>query len=100
MTAPIEINIPHQLGKQGVRDRLDGGIGKIGRLIPGGAQVDHRWEGDTMHFTVAAMGQSIGCRATVSDANVHAIVDLPGFLGLFAGKIRDAIQQEAPKLLK
>ena len=41
MTAPIEINIPHQLGKQGVRDRLDGGIGKIGRLIPGGAQVDH-----------------------------------------------------------
>ena len=100
MTAPIEINIPHQLGKQGVRDRLDGGIGKIGRLIPGGAPVDHRWEGDTMHFTVGAMGQQIGCRATVSDSNVHAIVDLPGFLGLFAGKIRDVIQQEAPKLLK
>ena len=28
------------------------------------------------------------------------IVDLPGFLGLFAGKIRDVIQQEAPQLLK
>lgn len=53
-----------------------------------------------MHFTVGAMGQQIGCRATVSDSNVHAIVDLPGFLGLFAGKIRDVIQQEAPKLLK
>ncbi|GAA0668917.1 hypothetical protein FHT00_000378 [Sphingomonas insulae] len=100
MSAPIEINIPHQLGKQAVRDRLDGGIGKIGRMIPGGAQVDHRWDADTMHFTVQAMGQSIGCRATVSDTNVHAIVDLPGFLGLFAGKIRDVIQQEAPKLLK
>jgi len=36
----------------------------------------------------------------VSDSNVHAIVDLPGFLGLFAGRIRDVIQQEAPKLLK
>jgi len=47
-----------------------------------------------------AMGQSISCRVTVSDTNVHPIVDLPGFLGLFAGKIRDVIQQEAPKLLK
>ena len=100
MATPVTVDIPHQLGKQGVRDRLDGGIGKIGRLIPGGAQVDHRWDGDTMHFTVGAMGQQIGCRATVSDSNVHAIVDLPGFLGLFAGKIRDVIQQEAPKLLK
>jgi hypothetical protein len=100
MSAPIELNIPHTLGKDPVRQRLDGGIGKIGRMIPGGAQVDHRWEGDTMHFSVAAMGQTIGCRATVSDTNVHAIVDLPGFLGLFAGKIRDVIQQEAPKLLK
>lgn len=100
MSAPIELNIPHTLGKGPVRQRLDGGIGKIGRMIPGGAQVDHRWEGDTMHFSVAAMGQTIGCRATVSDTNVHAIVDLPGFLGLFAGKIRDVIQQEAPKLLK
>ena len=100
MSAPIELNIPHQLGKTAVRERLDGGIGKIGRLIPGGAQVEHRWEGDTMHFNVATMGQTIGCRATVSDSNVHAIVDLPGFLGLFAGKIRDVIQQVAPKLLK
>ncbi|EZP54641.1 MULTISPECIES: polyhydroxyalkanoic acid system family protein [unclassified Sphingomonas] len=100
MSAPIEVNIPHSLGKAAVRDRLDGGIGKIGRLIPGGAGVEHRWEGDTMHFTVTAMGQAIGCRATVSDSNVHAVVDLPGFLGLFAGKIRDVIQAEGPKLLK
>ncbi|WP_267395821.1 MULTISPECIES: polyhydroxyalkanoic acid system family protein [unclassified Sphingomonas] len=100
MSAPIEVNIPHQLGKEAVRARLDGGIGKITRMIPGGGTVEHRWEGDTVHFTVAAMGQSIASRATVSDTNVHAVVDLPGFLGLFAGKIRDAIQAEAPKLLK
>ena len=100
MSAPIELDIPHQLGKTAVRERLDGGIGKIGRLIPGGAQVEHRWEGDTMHFNVAAMGQTIGCRATVSDSNVHAIVDLPGLLGLFAGKVQDMIRKEGPKLLR
>ena len=100
MAAPIEVDIPHQLGKDAVRQRLDGGVGKIGRLIPGGAQVVHRWEGDTMVFTVDAMGQSIKSTATVFDDKVHAVVDLPGFLGLFAGKVREVIQAEAPKLLR
>ena len=100
MSAPIELDIPHKLGKAAVRERLDGGVGKIGRMIPGGAEVVHRWEGDTMVFTVQAMGQSIKSTATVFEDKVHASVDLPGFLGLFAGKIRDVIQAEAPKLLK
>ena len=100
MSAPIELDIPHQLGKAAVRARLDGGVGKIGQMIPGGAQIVHRWEDDTMIFTVEAMGQSIKSSATVFDDKVHAIVDLPGFLGLFAGKIRDVIQAEAPKLLR
>jgi hypothetical protein len=100
MSAPISLDIPHQLGKAAVRERLDTGIGKIGRMIPGGAKVVHRWDGDTMEFTVETMGQSIKSSATVFDDKVHAVVDLPGFLGLFAGKIRDVIQAEAPKLLR
>ena len=100
MSQPIELDIPHQLGKEGVRARLDGGVGKIGRLIPGGAEVVHRWDGDTMLFTVQAMGQSIRSSATVFEDKVHATVDLPGFLSLFSSKIRDVIQAEAPKLLK
>lgn len=100
MSAPIEVDIPHQLGKAAVRQRLDGGIGKIGRLIPGGGEVEHRWEGDTMFFTVRAMGQSIGARTDITDTNVHAVIDLPGFLALFADKIRAAVQQQGPKLLE
>ena len=100
MSAPIEMDIPHQLGKAGVRARLDGGVGKIGRMIPGGAEVTHEWEGDTMRFVVRAMGQEIASTATVFEDKVHAVVHLPGFLALFAGRIRDAIQAEAPKLLR
>ncbi|WP_374296213.1 polyhydroxyalkanoic acid system family protein [Sphingomonas sp.] len=94
------MDIPHQLGKAGVRARLDGGVGKIGRLIPGGAQVAHRLEGDTMLFTVQAMGQSIEAQTTVFEDKVHAVVNLPGFLALFAGKVQEVIQREGPKLLK
>jgi hypothetical protein len=100
MSQPITLDIPHQLGKAGVRARLDGGVGKLGEKIPGGATVQHRWDGDTLHFTVNAMGQQIASTATVFDAHVHAVVDLPGFLAMLAGPIKAAIQSEAPKLLK
>ena len=58
MTAPIEINIPHQLGKQGVRDRLDGGIGKIGQTEAQDPSVGVIVDGQT-HY---------GDRAAVIDA--------------------------------
>jgi len=100
MSAPIEMDIPHQLGKAGVRARLDSGIGKIGTMIPGGAQVRHDWTGDTMRFVVSAMGQEIAATAEVFEDKVHAIVHLPGLLGMLAGPIKAAIQAEGPKLLK
>lgn len=100
MTTPITLDIPHQLGKAGVRQRLDGGIGRIAEKIPGGAAVEHRWNGDTMHFTVQAMGQSIKSELTVYEDKVHAVVDLPAFLALLAGPVKAAIEKEAPKLLR
>ncbi len=100
MAQPIALDIPHTLGKEAVRQRLDGGISRITEKIPGGGHVQHRWEGDTMHFTVSAMGQTVASSATVYDDKVHAVVDLPGFLGLFAGQVKAVIEREAPKLLK
>jgi len=100
MTTPITLDIPHSLGKAAAHDRLDRGIGKIGQLIPGGGQVTHSWSGETMIFTVTAIGQTMNCTATVFDDKVHAVVDLPPMLGMFAGKIRDALGAGLPKLLK
>ena len=100
MSEPISLDIPHQLGKDGVRQRLDGGIGKIGQMIPGGGAVQHSWDGDTMNFTVSALGQEMRCAATVSDKNVHAVVDLPPMLALFADKVRSVLGTELPKLLR
>lgn len=99
MSEPITLDIPHKLGKTAARDRLDRGIGKIGSLIPGGGNVQHDWDGDTMNFTVTAMGQTMKCAVTVFETKVHAIVDLPPMLALFASKIREALHRELPKLL-
>jgi len=100
MSTPIRMDIPHQLGRTGARDRVDAKIGKLASHIPGGADVTHRWEGDTMHFTVAAMGQTVKSRLTVFDDRLHAEIDLPALLGLFAAPIRAAVEREAPRLLR
>ena len=100
MSQPITVEVPHTLGLAAAKARVGGGIGKLAGMFPGGAAVDHRWEGDTMHFTVAALGQRIASRLTVSENTVRAEVDLPPFLALFADKIRAKLAKEAPGLLK
>ena len=100
MTHPISLDIPHKLGKAEARDRLDKGVDKIGDYIPGGGAVQHRWENDTLHFTVTAMGQSIACRVGVFEDKVHADIDLPPVLSLFTNKIKGIFGSALPTLLK
>ena len=99
MTKPITVDIPHSHGRAVVRERLDQGVGKIAAMFPGGAAVDQRWEGDTLFFSVQAMGQKVASRLELFDDRVHATIDLPPFLALFADKIRAKLAKEGPKLL-
>lgn len=101
MPEPVTLDIPHKLGKDGARARLNKGVGKIGDMIPGGGgTVEQRWDGDTLHFTVSAMGQTVASELEIFETRVHAVVDLPPMLALFANKIREKLQREAPKLLE
>ena len=100
MADPISMDIPHKLGRDAARARIAGGVGKLADLFPGGGNVEQRWEGDTLHFTVSAMGQKVASRLEIFEDRVHAEVDLPPMLALFAGKIREKLAREAPKLLE
>ncbi len=100
MAEPIMMDIPHKLGRDTAKARLAGGVGKLGGMFPGGGAVQERWEGDTLHFTVSALGQTVASRLEVFDDKVHAVIDLPPMLALFAARIREKLMQEAPKLLK
>jgi hypothetical protein len=100
MSQPITVDIPHKLGRAGAHARLENGIGKLAGLFPGGGAVQHRWEGDTMHLTVSAMGQTVTGTLDALEDHVHAVLDLPPFLALFANKIREKLSQDGPKLLE
>ncbi|PVX31337.1 polyhydroxyalkanoic acid system family protein [Sphingomonas pokkalii] len=99
MSQTIRVDIPHQLHRAQARARIDSKIGRLADKIPGGATVEHRWDGDSMHFTVGAMGQTVACRLDVEDTHIHAEVGLPAMLALFAGKVREMLEKDGPRLL-
>ena len=100
MADPVAVDIPHKLGREAARGRIAGGVGKLADMFPGGGHVEQRWEGDTLHFTVSAMGQKIASRLEVFEDKVHAEVDLPPMLALFASKIREKLAEKGTKLLR
>ncbi len=100
MSVPIEVDIPHKLGRDAARARIERGTGKIASFVPGGTVSEHRWDGDTLSFTVEAMGQRVAAQLTVLDDKVHAVFELPPFLALFADKIRAKLAKDGPKLLE
>ena len=100
MNQPISIDIPHKLGRDGAKARLTGGFDKLTGYVPGSTVTEHKWEGDTLSFVLEAMGQRVATRMDVTDANVHAVFDLPPMLAMFAGKVRAQLAKGGQKLLE
>lgn len=100
MNQPIDVDLPHNLGKDEARRRIANNIHKLEQHIPGGAQVQSGWAGDQLNLDVAAMGQSVTATIDVHDSSVHLKVLLPGMLGMFSGLIQGALQKNSGALLE
>ena len=100
MTQPIEVDLPHNLGRDEARRRIANNLHKLEQHIPGGAQVQSGWTGDQLNLDVAAMGQSIAATIDVMESKVHLKVLLPPMLGMFSGMIQAALQKKGDVLLE
>ena len=100
MQRPIDVDLPHQLGREEARRRIAGNIHKLESYIPGGtSHVDSNWAGDTLNLKVSAMGQTVDAKIDVMDAKVHCHIMLPGMLGLFAAPIEAMLNKKGGDLL-
>lgn len=100
MSKPLTVTIPHQLGKQGAKSRIQEGLGKARSQLGGmGATVEESWTEDQMAFRVAVMGQTLTGRIDIQEDSANVEVDLPWALALLGGKIRDRLQQQGTLLL-
>ena len=100
MPQPIEVDLPHNLGKDEARRRIANNVHRLTDHIPGGAQVESGWTGDQLNLRVQAMGESVQSAIDVQDTKVRVKVLLPGMLGMFSGLIQGALQKKGSVLLE
>jgi hypothetical protein len=100
MQRPIDVDLPHKLGREEARRRLANNIHQLQDHIPGGAShVDSSWVGDRLNLTVHAMGQAVEAEIDVEETKVHCRIQLPGMLSLFAAPIEAMLKAKGSDLL-
>jgi hypothetical protein len=100
MERPIDVDIPHQLGRDEAHRRIATNIHKLQDHIPGGAShIDSNWSGERLTLMVSAMGQSVEALIDVEETKVHCKIQLPGMLALFAGPIEHMLKLKGSDLL-
>jgi hypothetical protein len=97
----MEVAIPHNLGKETVRERLRTRSHKIGEGLPGGmAEVVTSWPSeDRMALSITAMGQVLCGHIDVEEQQVVFFVDLPPALAFVQPIVEGAIRQQGEKML-
>lgn len=97
----MRFQVPHQLGKEEVRRRMQDLPDEIRKHLPGGmARVESEWPtDDRMDLAIGAMGQHLRGHIEIEDSQVVYEFDLPPSLGFIEPMIRGAIQKVGYKLL-
>lgn len=100
MERPVEVELPHKLGRAEARRRIADNVHKLHDHIPGGAaQVDSSWNGDQLNLDITALGQKVAAQIDVEEAKVRCRVLLPGMLAFFAAPIEAALNKKGKDLL-
>jgi len=102
MAKPVTISVSHDLGREGAAARLREGIDRIrDRLGVVKMQlVEERWEGDSLHFGVAALGYTVRGRLDVEQTLVRVEMMLPWMLAIFAEKLKVGVEKQGQILLE
>ncbi|HUE79808.1 MAG TPA: polyhydroxyalkanoic acid system family protein [Sphingomicrobium sp.] len=101
MQQPIQVDLPHKLGREEARRRIANNIHKLKEHIPGGAShVDSSWSGDELDLNIQALGQAVAAKIGVEETIVRVRVMLPGMLAMFAGPIEAMLQKKGNVLLE
>lgn len=102
MTKPLVVIVPHRLGKEGAKSRLQNSLDQLrGKLsLVGAASVEESWAGDEMRFRVAALGQVASGRIEAAETSVTVEVELPATLAWLGGLVADRVRREGVLLLE
>ncbi len=101
MTKPLVVSIPHQLGQEEAKRRLQTGIGHLkdtyGNKL---AILEDRWSDNRLDFRVSALGQGVTGSIDVEQDRVTLALQLPWVLAVLAEKAKSMIQKQGQLMLE
>jgi hypothetical protein len=108
MARPVTVSIPHSLGKDEARRRIEQGFGQLRQQMAGGLSgfvgrtlsFHEHWQGDRLHFEGSGLGQKMSGRLDVRENAVDIQLDLPEILAAIADRITGRLMTEGQKLLE
>ena len=103
MGRPISVTIPHRLGKDEARRRIQEGFSSIQHNMTAGwgamISVEERWEDDRLHFGAGGLGQKVSGQLDVLAASVQIEIEVPDLLTAVANRILATLKTGTQKLL-
>ena len=101
MAQPVVVSIPHQLGKEEAKRRLQGGLGKLRTSFGTSVSaVEENWTNDHLDFRWGVLGQTVAGGLDVNDDHVRLEIQLPWMLAMIAEKAKSLIQTQGKLLLE
>jgi hypothetical protein len=104
MAQSVTVRIPHALGQQEARRRIEEGFGRMRTQMTGGMGAmltfQERWDGNRLNFEASGLGQKMTGRLDVLADAVQIELDLPEFLAAIAGRISERLKSAGQKLLE
>lgn len=99
MQQSIQVDIPHNLGREEAQRRIAANTHKLQGFIPGGAQVTSNWVGSRLDMAVTAMGQQVDAQIDVEEQHVRCRLQLPPLLAMLAKPIEAMLRSKGGELL-
>lgn len=100
MTSPIQVDLPHSLGRTEAKRRIEGGMGRLQDFLPGAAAVESRWAGDRLDLKIVTLGQEVNAKIDVLDSVVRVEMLLPPALAFFGKAIEAGLRRKGGDLLE
>jgi hypothetical protein len=98
---PLTVSIPHRLGRQEAKRRLDSGISRLRPELAGLiSTLDYSWDQDRLNFNVSALWQTITGAIEVLDDAVRIEIHLPWMMSLLADTVAKQVRGRGIAMLE
>ena len=92
--------VPHSLGQDAAKERLDSFLEKIGEKYKGQiGEMEGGWEGNVLSYSFSTFGIKVSGRMSVAEDTVALDGEIPFSAMMFKGKIANGMKEALEKVL-